>query len=111
MSYCKKYVESLEYNELDSLSVINAIKDVLSVEKFKPEQTLYCIGYILDKNKEEYIKVLKKDASKSKVEYEEAKNKIISLESKIKRLQNYSKPKTVEPPKKKKVVIVRKKNG
>ena len=109
---CKQYLKSLEYDELDSQEIIEVLKATLNLEEFVPEQILFCVGKILDKNKEAYIKLLKKERGELKSENIELKNKIASLENKIqKSSKEVSVNKTSDEIPKKKVVIVRKKNG
>ena len=111
---CKQYLKSLEYDEMDSQEVIEVLKKTLVLEEFVPEQILFCVGKILDKNKESYIKLLKKERGELKSENVELKNKVHSLELKLEKTKEtvtIKKPEvTVEPPKKK-IVVVRKKNG
>ena len=108
---CKQYLKSLEYDELDSQEIIEVLKSTLNLEEFVPEQILFCVGKILDKNKEAYIKLLKKERGELKSENIELKNKIASLENKLQKSKDLSVTEKSDEIPKKKVVIVRKKNG
>jgi len=106
---CKEYLKSLDYDETDPIAVIEVLKQTLAVEEFVPEQILFCVGYIMDKNKEKFIKKLKQECSEAKIKFHESEDKIKSLELKLN--ETIEKPKVAVEQPKKKVVVVRKKNG
>lgn len=80
----KQYLKSLEYDDIDPVSVIEVLKTILNKEGFAPEQILFCVGKVLDKNKESYIKLLKKMKGELKMENDQLKAKAEKLEAKIK---------------------------
>lgn len=113
---CKEFLKSIEFDPIDPQSVLNAIKSATDVEFDDFAQNLYCIGYIIDKNKEAFIRKLKKETGEAKQKVSESEDKIKSLEVKLEKLRNQSKPvsKKIEQPKKvepfkKKVIVVKKK--
>ena len=79
---CKKYLKSLEIDYLEPDSVLKAIKQTLDTDFPDPEQKLYCIGYIIDRNKEDYIRLLKKNANDIKLEFEQYKKNSKPVETK-----------------------------
>lgn len=113
---CKEYLKTLEYDDLDPESITNTLKIILDKKDFGPEQILFCIGRVLDKNKESYIRFLKNMKSELKMENDQLKSKNKKLEDKIKEFEEKEvKSKNIHvntaSPKKKIVVLKRKSNG
>ena len=86
----KEFLESVSYNYKDPSDVIRVITEALNSDFDVPEQKLFVIGTILDENKENYIRDLKRE--------------ICSLKGKLNKI---NKPAPDVP--KKKIVVVKKK--
>ena len=89
---CKEFLETLNYDHKKPVDVIRVITETLNSELAAPEQKLFVIGTILDKNKENYIRDLK--------------HEIYRLKGKIEKMNKES-VQTAVP--KKKVIVVKKK--
>lgn len=84
-----KYNKSLKFDPANPKEVLDVLKKTIDCPDFNcDEQKLFCIGYILDSNKEKFITHLKKEKN-------EYKEKSIALEGEIEKLR-----KTVESLKK-----------
>lgn len=123
------YTELLKFRWYEPNDIVEEFKNVLNDEEYSPEQKLFILGFLLNKNKENYIQQLKlerdelqrkvnfvigqeRDDNKSFLEYMKKELKLIvkGLGLDSKHSPNHSKyisNPTSAP--KKKVVIVRKK--
>jgi len=99
-----EYLKTIDFDPLDAGDVVRVLKETLEQDFECPEMTLFCIGKILDKNKEAYINILKNKTT-------EKQRKIDDLTSEVSKLKKQNeKAQNIElVPAKKKVVIVKKK--
>ena len=92
-------------NPADPKDVVNKIKGFLTHRELAPEQILFGLGLILDKNKEAYITMLKQDL----VEMKHQLNAAVNENNKFRERLNKAEKNKAQYPLKKKVVIVRNK--
>ena len=92
-------------NTDDPKEVVKRIKTFLTHGELAPEQILFGLGLILDKNKESYITVLKQDLAEMKHQLKE----VVNENNKFRERLNKAEKNKAQYPLKKKVVIVRNK--
>lgn len=69
------YLKTVEYDSMDADDVVRVIQEALNHNEFNSEQKLFVLGYILNKNKEEYIMTLKKRLNNQKVKMRSQRSK------------------------------------
>ena len=92
-------------NTDDPKEVVKRIKIFLTHVELAPEQILFGLGLILDKNKEAYITVLKQDL----VEMKHQLNAAVNENNEFRKRLNKAEKNKAQYPLKKKVVVVRSK--
>lgn len=96
---------SSRVNIADPHDVVKKIKGFLTHRELAPEQILYGLGLILDKNKEAYITTLKKDLTEMKHQL----NAAVKENNEFRKRLNKAEKNKAQYPLKKKVVVVRSK--
>ena len=110
-----KYAEFASVDASDTAAVVAAIRLALDTDKFSSdEERLYALGWVLDRNKDSYIRHLKDHVREAVVAKQKAEKE---LKAALKRIEELEKPipvsaaDTVKEAPKKKVVIIRKKTS
>jgi hypothetical protein len=110
-----KYAEFASVDASDTAAVVAAIRLALDTDKFSSdEERLYALGWVLDRNKDTYIRHLKDHVREAVVAKQKAEKE---LKTALKRIEELEKPvpapaaDTVKDVPKKKVVIIRKKTS
>ena len=80
--YLKK-IETVQFDDLDM--VLQTIRDYLDDESLSKEQKLYALGYLINKNKEQYIITLKQKIEHQKIEIKRT-NKLEQLKQQKKKV-------------------------
>lgn len=108
-----KYAEFASVDVSDTAAVVAAIRLALDTDKFSSnEERLYALGWVLDRNKDTYIRHLKDHVREAVVAKQKAEKE---LKAALKRIEELEKPvpapaaDTAKETPKKKVVIIRKK--
>ena len=77
------YLKNLEYDPMDAESVVEVLKEILTTDELEvPEQRLFVIGFVVNKNKEDYIISLKKRLNNAKTSYRQLKSKGVAVPKK-----------------------------
>ena len=88
--------------------VVDKIKGFLAHRELDPEQILFGLGLILDKNKEAYITSLKQDL----VEMKHQLNEVVNENNKLRERLNKAEARKAQFPLKKRVIVIKnKKDG
>lgn len=112
-----KYAEFASVDASDTAAVVAAIRLALDTDKFSSnEERLYALGWVLDRNKDTYIRHLKDHVREAVVAKQKAEKE---LKAALKRIEELEAVKPVPAPAadtskeapKKKVVIIRKKTS
>ena len=103
---CKEYLSEVEFDSRDVDDVLRVLKEVLETDKLEStEQRLYCFGWILSKNKEEYIRELSNDVKKYRKQRNLFQMELRVLNEKFIKYQKYG---TLTPKNKKKLIVKKK---
>ena len=112
-----KYAEFASVDASNTAAVVAAIRLALDTDKFSSnEERLYALGWVLDRNKDSYIRHLKDHVREAVIEKQKAEKE---LKAALKRIEELEGAKPVPAPAadtakeapKKKVVIIRKKTS
>jgi len=110
-----KYAEFASVDASNTAAVVAAIRLALDTDKFSSdEERLYALGWVLDRNKDKYIRHLKDHVREAVMAKQKAEKE---LKAALKRIEELEKPvsapaiDTVKDVPKKKVVIIRKKTS